>query len=327
MMTKLCEMIMECRAIDIDDRVVLYGWAAQLEEGNDTAYASKETVAEFLTPISLSTLQRRTKRLVKLGLMVKTGGRKQWRFGWTPVYTINIPMIVELWEAQPVKMTGGVKMTACQIDRQGSVGSMVLGLDVLSSSSACNATGVPPVVAYSKSKEGRQTETVEPKPKPTPNPHAHGHSRSCSKCGETLERDVNHFLTCEVTKGKSTLDEFLGDVPPRPNPDSIGEMMDFDDGGYDGKPLFPSVNSPQAEAARQRVEAERQRSAQSTVAEGRTTPTATPFAQSPRSAAPPQDEFPDDIWDAQGRTKDTPAGRAWAASRGEEIIKPTGITP
>jgi hypothetical protein len=123
------------------------------------------------------------------------------------------------------------------------------------------------------------------------------------------------------------LDEFLGDVPPRPNPDSIGEMMDFDDGGYDGKPLFPSVNSPQAEAARQRVEAERQRSAQSTVAEGRTTPTATPFAQSPRSAAPPQDEFPDDIWDAQGRTKDTPAGRAWAASRGEEIIKPTGITP
>ena len=86
MMTKLCEMIMECRAIDIDDRVVLYGWAAQLEECNDMAYASKETVAEFLTPTSLSTLQRRTKRLVKLGLMVDTGERKQWRFGWTPVY-------------------------------------------------------------------------------------------------------------------------------------------------------------------------------------------------------------------------------------------------
>ena len=55
------------------------------------------------------------------------------------------------------------------------------------------------------------------------------------------------------------------------------------------------------------------------------TPTA--FAQPPVAPAPPQDEFPDDIWDANGRTKDTPAGRAWAASRGEEIIKPSSINP
>jgi hypothetical protein len=46
MMTKLCEMIMECRAIKGMDKLVLYGWAAQLEEeGNDTVYASKPWLA------------------------------------------------------------------------------------------------------------------------------------------------------------------------------------------------------------------------------------------------------------------------------------------
>lgn len=268
MMTKLCEMIMECRAIDIDDRVILYGWAAQLEEGNDTAYASKETVAEFLTPTSLSTLQRRTKRLVKLGLMVDTGERKQWRFGWTPVYTINVPMVVELWEAQHVNLTGGVKLTACQIDLQGSNGSVVLGLDVLSSSSAFSATGVPPVVAYSKSKERGQTETVEPKPKAKPTPH--GQRKSCPDCGELLQRDVNHFLECKVAKGNSTLDEYLGDMSPRPNPNYGGGLMNFDeDDGHHAEPLFPLGDKKKAEEARQRVEAERQKSVESILAEGR----------------------------------------------------------
>jgi hypothetical protein len=121
-MTKLCEMIMECRAIEIDDRVALYGWAAQLDEGNDILYCSKETVAEFLNPTSLSTLQRRTKRLVKLGLMVDTGDKKQWKNGWTPVYILNVPIIVELCEAQPVKLTPPVKMPDCQFDLQGSNG-------------------------------------------------------------------------------------------------------------------------------------------------------------------------------------------------------------
>jgi hypothetical protein len=41
-MTKLCEMIMECTALKGMDRLVLYGWASQLEEGNDTPYCSKE---------------------------------------------------------------------------------------------------------------------------------------------------------------------------------------------------------------------------------------------------------------------------------------------
>jgi len=36
-MTKLCEMIMECRAMKGMDRLVLYGWAAQLEEKRHAA--------------------------------------------------------------------------------------------------------------------------------------------------------------------------------------------------------------------------------------------------------------------------------------------------
>lgn len=309
MMTKLCEMIMECRAIDIDDRVVLYGWAAQLEEGNDMVYASKETVAEFLTPTSLSTLQRRTKRLVKLGLMVDTGERKQWRFGWTPVYRVNVPMIVELCEAQPVKLKGGVKMTACQIDLQGSTGSMVLGVgvDVLCSDAFSPSTGVPPVAGESRSKEvGRPEDLkpVEPKPKPSPIPHAQRKVKLCPKCQEPWSRDRNHVCSMphsSMPRINSTMDEF-------------GDMRDE---GWE----------PSGLEARKRVETVGQKREESKTAEGRTIATPTAFAQPPVAPAPPQDEFPDDIWDANGRTKDTPAGRAWAASRGEEIIKPSSINP
>ena len=289
-MTTLCELIMECRAIGIDDRVVLYGWAAQLEEGRDTVYASKETVAEFLTPTSLSTLQRRTKRLVKLGLMVETGERKQWRFGWTPVYSINVPMIVELCEAQPVKLTGGVKMTACQNDLQGSRFRFT---SFFSSSSAAEyeskSSDQQPT---RKSKEGGQTENREPRtvePKPAP----HGQRKSCPDCGEPLQRDVNHFLECKTAKGRSELDEFLGDMPPRPSKDSMGELMDFDDDDdYDDTPLFPfgqTPNGEKAEGAKQRVDTVGQKPVPSNMAEGRATATpTTSHGRPPVAPAPPR---------------------------------------
>jgi hypothetical protein len=97
-MTKLCEMIMECRAIKGMDRLVLYGWASQLEEGNDTLYCSKETVAEAIG-VSDDTVLRRTQALVDAGWLIDTGEQKQWKFGWTPVRIVNVPAIAGLVEA------------------------------------------------------------------------------------------------------------------------------------------------------------------------------------------------------------------------------------
>ena len=69
--------------------------------------------------------------------------------------------------------------------------------------------------------------------------------------------DLSESVNCKVAKGNSTLDEYLGDMPQRPSFDSMGELMDFDDDGYHGEPLFPT--GKKAEEARQRVEAERQK--------------------------------------------------------------------
>jgi biotin operon repressor len=99
MMTTLCQLIMECRAIKGIDRLVLYGWAAQLEEGNDTLFCSKETVAESIG-VSDDTVLRRTQALVKAGWLIETGEQKQWEFARTPVRIINVPVIVGLVEAQ-----------------------------------------------------------------------------------------------------------------------------------------------------------------------------------------------------------------------------------
>jgi hypothetical protein len=108
-MTGLCEMIMECRAIGIDDRVILYGWAAQLEEGNDILFCSKETVAVFLG-VGISTVQRRTKNLIAQGWLIDTGDKKQFDTGLLPVYIMNVPMIVGILEVTPFKLTDKVLM-------------------------------------------------------------------------------------------------------------------------------------------------------------------------------------------------------------------------
>jgi hypothetical protein len=220
MMTTLCQLIMECRAIKGIDRLVLYGWAAQLEEGNDTLFCSKETVAESIG-VSDDTVLRRTQALVKAGWLIETGEQKQWEFARTPVRIINVPVIVGLVEAQEKAPPHFAALPQAQpqiappqnaaqgsTGLSGSTGSLVLGLDLLSSPSTSgdSNTGVPPVVVKSappseelKPKtENLAPKTVEPKPKPSPTPHALGQGKSCSDCGEPLQRDVNHFLTCKA---------------------------------------------------------------------------------------------------------------------------------
>lgn len=281
MMTTLTQLVWDCKAIGGMDKLILMGWVEQVPDGSDIACASKETVADFVG-LDIRTVQRHTKTLVKRGWLADTGGRKQWKFGWTPVYQVNLELLI----GQPVNLTGGVKMSACQIDRQGSNGSRFIGLDVLSSSSPADVsgTGVPPVVAYSTSKEIGQTENREPKtvePKPTP----HGQRKSCPDCGEPLQRDVNHFLVCKVAKGNSTLDEYLLDRPIRPIPPNPDPIMD-DGYGSHGQPLFPSINSPQAEAARQKVDAERQKSVQSIIEKRK--PKLEPTATHAHNPVPPK---------------------------------------
>jgi hypothetical protein len=292
-------------------------------------------VAGFIG-VSEDTVLRRTQALVKAGWLIDTGEQKQWEFARTPVRIINVPVIVGLVEAQekaPPQFAAlpqaPPQIAPPQNAAQGSNGSMVIGLDLLCSSSVCsdNATGVPPVAGESKSKEVRQTETLEPKPKPTP----HGKRKSCPNCGEPLQRDVNHFLECQVAKGRSSLDEFQGDMVPIPKLDPMDEM-DFEDDGYHGQPLFPSLNSPQAEEARQRVEAVGQ-TVQSRVAEGKTTATATTsYGQPPVSADPPcqvcgkaprrnpTSDYCIDCWDERQRTGVIPKFAA-------DEARPTGINP
>lgn len=288
MMTELCEMIMECRVIDIDDRVILYGWAAQLAEGNDTLYCSKDTVAHFLG-VSKDTVKRRTKRLLGKGLLIDTGEEKQWQFARTPVLVINVPVIMGLVEAQVQTAGAGVQKALVQNAPQGYGSRFTSSFD--SPSPASSDSEFISEGGSDKSKEGEQTENRESEnlePKPTPTPHAHN---SCSGCGEALDRNVNHFLVCPVAKGNSTLDEYLLDKSTYQPPDMSaleGGLMPVDDRDWrDGRPLFPSINSPQAEEARKRVDAERQKSNKIVVKEGRATPTANAsHAQPPVAPAP-----------------------------------------
>jgi hypothetical protein len=196
-MTRLCELILECRAIEGVDRFILYGWAAQLEEGNDTVFASKETVADFLG-VSPNTVRRRTKALIAAGWLIDTGEGKQWQLARTPVRVINVPMLVGKDDAKPVQTaphqidavnnptkTGLVgaphQIAPHQIDAQGSYGSSSsLGLSRFSFSTldVSAATGVPPVMveAPNKSKESKESkeartlkpENLEPKPRRFP---------------------------------------------------------------------------------------------------------------------------------------------------------------
>jgi hypothetical protein len=283
-MTRLCEVIMECRAIKGMDRLVLYGWASQLDEGTDTLYCSKETVAEAIG-VSDDTVLRRTQALVKAGWLIDTGEQKQWEFGWTPVRIVNVPVIVGLVDAQCRKLRRVADCTPPQNAAQGyrSDGSMVLGVgvDVFSSSSPASAaaTGVPPVPREAKTVNPPENlepqtfkpENLEPKPSPVPTVRANGErrSRSCPKCGEPWSRDKSHFCVANSPTADSPLDEFgdMRDEGWEPSGLTLGNR------GWKQGYTEPAA---------------RQKSAESIVGEARTTATPAAFAQSPGSAAPPQ---------------------------------------
>ena len=118
-MTVLAQVVWDCPAIRGMDKLVLMGWAEQVEDGMDVAYCSKTTVADFLG-VSLDSIKRRTHALVAGGWMVDTGGRKQWEPDcWTPVYRINLEKLVEL-DFGGANCTGGAEKAGVQIAPQGS---------------------------------------------------------------------------------------------------------------------------------------------------------------------------------------------------------------
>jgi hypothetical protein len=302
MMTTLCEMIMECRAIKGMDRLILFGWAHQVEEGNETLYCSKATVAEFLG-VSEDTVLRRTQDLVRDGWLLDTGEQKQWSCGWTPVRTVNVPVIVGLIEAQCRKLRPTAECTPPQNAAQGSnrfTGSRFLPPSSTTYTTRADATGVPPVgvSAPPKGEEKVQTEnlktenlkTLAPTPTPTPTPKP----KACPKCGEPWSRDANHVCgVMPIIKGN-----YAAEACPRVEAPVVKKREPFN---------FDEDEEPEPEA--------------------------TPHGQPPVARVPltPAEVCKrytgDEIWDERGRTRDTPAGRAWAASRGEEIIRPTGINP
>jgi hypothetical protein len=175
------------------------------------------------------------------------------------------------------------------------------------------STGVPPVtfttsktVVRVEERENREPKTVEPTAKPialpTPEADAHGQApnsgthggqvgksgRVCKDCGQPLLRNVNHFLSCPIAKGRSDMDEYLGDMLSRPKPfEGIGETMEFEDRDWGLSP-FDRLLAKGATTSKQGREgdAAKQKGVQSVVMDERTTATATPRAQSPDSAAP-----------------------------------------
>lgn len=294
-MTGLAQLVWDCRTIGGMDKLVLMGWAEQVPDGSDLAYASKETVAELLE-LGISTVKRHTKALLKRGVLVDTLGRKNWEHGWTPIFQVNLESLM----VNPSKLTGFPDKQAVQIDPQGSNGSR---FSVSSScspspsggfSSFCSeSSGQEPVAGKSKEvgkTENRKPQTVEPKPSPEPTPNllAQRKGKSCPDCKEPMRRDVNHFLNCPVAKGRSTLDEYAGDMLPIPDPNSYG-------GGV--MPINPdgSIDMDKwayGREARQPVEERaEQKSVKSIAEEGRARTMTTPFAQPPVAPAPqPQDE-------------------------------------
>src|ERR1035438_9057610 len=213
MMTTLAQLVWDCRAIGGMDKLVLMGWMEQVPDGSDIACASKETVASFIG-IGIRTVQRHTKALVNRGCLIDTGERKQWKFGWTPVYQVNLELLI----GQPVKLTGVSDCTPCLDGRQGSTGSLVLGLgvDLLCSSSPASGsdTGVPPV-DLAPTTVGRTEDRTEDRkpvePKPTPTPYAQRH---CPKCNESWSRYSNH-ICLTVNSMVNPMDDWDEPLYPR----------------------------------------------------------------------------------------------------------------
>jgi hypothetical protein len=252
-MTDLVQVIWECHDLKGMDRVVMMGWAERLEDDNDTVYASKQTVADYLG-VSLDTIKRRTHALVKAGWLVDTGERKQWEPDcWTPVYRINLEKF-EAWDFGGANCTGGAKKAGVQIAPQGSGSGSALrsaaGAAAVSPSTS-HTTGLRPEVVKSAPPTASQNrENQNPRTNGRTNPN----SRSCPKCGGAWSRDKNHICVASrmdkplVPKPDPDFDDDFMDMPPNLNRDCMREKMHFEDGDYDGTPLFTKERKPEGEA-------------------------------------------------------------------------------
>jgi hypothetical protein len=198
-MSALTDLVLGCVAIKGMDRFVLFGWAAQVEEGGDTAYASKVTVADFLG-LNGSTVLRRTRRLVKAGVMVATGEVKFWEPGCeTPVYRLDIRKIADLTDGV-ANCHGVANCQPWQNATQGSRSASMSGIEAGSGSSTTELRSVPADRSNSNSKPANR-RTAKPK--------------TCRHCGESLSRNKNH--ACKTDGGvapKPPVEGLL--VPPAP---------------------------------------------------------------------------------------------------------------
>ena len=108
-MTDLQALAWACTAIKGLDKLILLGWVAQLEEGNDTVYVSKRTIANW-AGVSDDTVYRCTKHLVEAGIMINTGEVKTWEPGCeTPIYRVNVQKLADLTDGTAI--SGGVAIS------------------------------------------------------------------------------------------------------------------------------------------------------------------------------------------------------------------------
>jgi len=270
--TALAQLVWDCKDLGGMDKLVMMGWAEQVPDGWDTAYASKETVATC-TGLSTSTVKRHTRELVKRGVLIDTGGRQQWKTGYTPIYQVNL----EFLTGRPSNLDGVSDRKGGQNDPQGSrfrfISSSLSGVRLDSSS---KPESIPTPQPKPKT-ENREPKTVEAKPKPSPEPSpkakAHGHN-SCPDCKEPLKRDVNHFLTCSYAKGRSDEDEYQGDfVPFKP---MVEDMPLNPDGSIDLDKWRYGKDEGCGAGSKTDGKTVGQKSVQSTVGEGKPTPLLNP---------------------------------------------------
>lgn len=202
-MTGLAQLAWDCQGIaDWGDKVVMMAWAEHVEDGTDLAYCSKETVAESLPGMGLSTVKRRTRRLLKDGWLIDTGERKQWTPDrWTPIFRVNTEKIEAAMGEPGVKMTRGSKRAGGQNDLQGSRSSTVshTGSQAVTQASAFSPSRLARSAAESAVKPLGKPKTGKPKTNGGPGGRGNG-GRACPRCGEAWRRDRNH--DCPMAQSK-----------------------------------------------------------------------------------------------------------------------------
>jgi len=192
-MTVLQDLVFRCTAIKGYIRLVLMGWTAQIEEGSDTVYASKVTVANW-AGVNERTVLRFTQALVKSGIMAATGEMKVWSPKCeTPIYRINVQKIADLVDGVSIshpltedgvsKSHGVTNSHGCLKVTQGFDSGSSSGLD-LSSGIDSLTTELRSVERTAESKSSNLqpvTKNLESAPTPTPTPARIRGKRSCKQ--------------------------------------------------------------------------------------------------------------------------------------------------